>query len=175
MASRRDATIRVPSVAFDDFGGLSGSARGSRFSPSFSSNPSLHSVKVEGAGVRCIQKIPKGDFESGLIAAEAIRAYGITTGDEPEPQPLDIDYGDWKARKAQFASAIALTCSLQRYGYTKGFRSPSKCRRHFKPDLTPPQHTSVERPSSTSFVLPVPKKTNRSRHTLPDFTNTVNN
>jgi len=57
-----------------------------------------------------------------------MRAYAIVTGDDPERQPLDVDhddnYDDWKAKKAEAASIIRLSCSPEVRRIIKGMRSP---------------------------------------------------
>ncbi|KAF8242131.1 hypothetical protein K440DRAFT_674322 [Wilcoxina mikolae CBS 423.85] len=53
-----------------------------------------------------------------------MRAYNIVTREEPESQPLDIDYADWKTREAQTATSILLSCSLDVRTYLKGVQSP---------------------------------------------------
>jgi len=50
-----------------------------------------------------------------ILVLSAMRAYARVTGDDPEPQPLDFDhndnYDDWKAKEAETASIIRLSCS----------------------------------------------------------------
>ena len=50
-----------------------------------------------------------------ILILSAMRAYAIVTGEDPEPQPLDFDhddnYDDWKAKEAEAASIIRLSCS----------------------------------------------------------------
>jgi hypothetical protein len=52
-----------------------------------------------------------------ILILSAMRAYAIVTGEDPEPQPLDFDhddnYDDWKAKEAEAASIIRLSCSLE--------------------------------------------------------------
>ena len=59
-----------------------------------------------------------------ILVLSAMRAYGIVTGDNPEPQPLDIDYDDWKAKEAEAASIIKLSCSPEVRRIVKGIRDP---------------------------------------------------
>jgi hypothetical protein len=58
----------------------------------------------------------------------AMRAYAIVTGDDPEPQPLDLDhddnYDDWKAKEAEATSIIRLSCSPKVRRIVKGIRNP---------------------------------------------------
>jgi hypothetical protein len=57
-----------------------------------------------------------------------MRAYAIVTGDDPEPQPLDLDhddnYDDWKAKEAEATSIIRLSCSPEVRRIVKGIRNP---------------------------------------------------
>jgi len=50
-----------------------------------------------------------------ILILSAMGAYVIVTGEDPEPQPLDFDhddnYHDWKAKEAEAASIIRLSCS----------------------------------------------------------------
>ncbi|KAF8248632.1 hypothetical protein K440DRAFT_546650 [Wilcoxina mikolae CBS 423.85] len=59
-----------------------------------------------------------------ILILPAMRAYGIVTGDDPEPQPLAIDYDDWKAKEVQAASIIKLSCSPEVRHIVKGIRNP---------------------------------------------------
>jgi hypothetical protein len=65
-----------------------------------------------------------------ILVLSAMRAYAIVTGDDPEPQPLDFDhddnYDDWKAKEAEAASMIRLSCSLEVRRIVKGMRNPLK-------------------------------------------------
>jgi len=49
-----------------------------------------------------------------LLILLSMRAYVIVAGEDPEPQPLDFDqddnYDDWKAKEAEAASIIRLSC-----------------------------------------------------------------
>jgi len=58
----------------------------------------------------------------------AMRAYSIITGDDPEPQPLDLDHDDnhddWKADEAEATSIIGLSCSPEVRRIVKGIRNP---------------------------------------------------
>jgi len=60
----------------------------------------------------------------------AMRAYAIVTGDDPEPQLLDLDhndkYDDWKAKEAKPTSIITLSCSTKVRRIVKGIRNPDK-------------------------------------------------
>jgi hypothetical protein len=60
----------------------------------------------------------------------AMRAYAIVTGDDPEPQLLDLDhddnYDDWKAKEAEATSIIRLSCSPEVRRIVKGIRNPRK-------------------------------------------------
>jgi len=57
-----------------------------------------------------------------------MKAYPIVTGEDPEPQPLEIDhddnYDDWKAKEAKAASMIRLYCSPEVRHIVKGIRNP---------------------------------------------------
>ena len=50
-----------------------------------------------------------------ILILSAMGAYAIVTGDDPEPQPHhfnhDDNYDDWKAKEAEAASMIRLSCS----------------------------------------------------------------
>ena len=63
-----------------------------------------------------------------ILVLSAMRAYAIVTGDDPEPQPLDFDhddnYDDWKAKEAEAASMIRLSCSPEVRRIVKGMRNP---------------------------------------------------
>ncbi|KAF8241413.1 hypothetical protein K440DRAFT_680347 [Wilcoxina mikolae CBS 423.85] len=62
--------------------------------------------------------------ETIILVLKAMRAYTIVTGEEPEPQALNIDYTNWKAQEAQAATSILLSCSLDVRTYLKGMRIP---------------------------------------------------
>jgi len=63
-----------------------------------------------------------------LLIMSAMRAYAIVTGEDPEPRPLDFDhddnYDDWKAKEAEAASIIRLSCSPEVRRIVKGIRNP---------------------------------------------------
>jgi hypothetical protein len=63
-----------------------------------------------------------------ILIRSAMQAYGIVTRDDPEPQPLDFDhddnYDDWKAKEAEAASMIRLSCSPKVQRIVKGIRNP---------------------------------------------------
>ena len=63
-----------------------------------------------------------------ILILSAMRAYAIVTGEDPEPQPLDFDhddnYDDWKAKEAQAAFMIRLSCSPEVRHIIKGIRNP---------------------------------------------------
>jgi len=65
-----------------------------------------------------------------ILILSAMRAYRIITGDNPEPQPRDFDhddnYDDWKAKEAEAASMIRLSCSPEVWRIIKGMRNPSE-------------------------------------------------
>jgi len=52
-----------------------------------------------------------------ILILSAMKAYAIVTGEDPELQPLDFDhddnYDDWKAKEAEAASMIRLSCSSE--------------------------------------------------------------
>ena len=57
-----------------------------------------------------------------------MRAYAIVTGEDSEPQPLDFDHNDndddWKAKEAEAASIIRLSCSPEVRRIVKDLRNP---------------------------------------------------
>jgi len=57
-----------------------------------------------------------------------MRAYAIITGDDPEPQPIHLDYDDnyddWKAKEVEASSIIRLSCSPEVRRIVKGIRNP---------------------------------------------------
>jgi hypothetical protein len=63
-----------------------------------------------------------------ILILSAMRAYAIVTGDNPEPQPLDFEHDDnnddWKAKEAEAASMITLSCSPEVRRIVKGMRNP---------------------------------------------------
>jgi len=62
-----------------------------------------------------------------ILILSAMRAYVIVTGDHPEPQPLDCDHDgnddDWKAKEAEAASMIRLSCCPEVRHIIKGSRN----------------------------------------------------
>jgi hypothetical protein len=58
----------------------------------------------------------------------AMRANAIVTGDDPEPQHLDLDhddnYDDWKAKEAEATSIMRQSCSPDVRRIVKGIRNP---------------------------------------------------
>ncbi|KAF8244093.1 hypothetical protein K440DRAFT_636544 [Wilcoxina mikolae CBS 423.85] len=58
-----------------------------------------------------------------IFILSANRAYEIFSGDNAEPQPLDIDYDDWKAEEVQAACIIKLSCSPEVLRIIKGIRN----------------------------------------------------
>jgi hypothetical protein len=63
-----------------------------------------------------------------ILILSAMRAYAIVTGNDPEPQTLDFEhndnYDDWKAKQAEAASMIRLSCSPEVRRIVKGMRNP---------------------------------------------------
>jgi hypothetical protein len=63
-----------------------------------------------------------------ILILSSMRAYAIVTRDDPKPQPLDCDhddnYDDWKAKEAEAASIIRLSCSPEVWRIIKGMRNP---------------------------------------------------
>jgi hypothetical protein len=63
-----------------------------------------------------------------ILILSSMRAYAIVTGDDREPQPLvfdhDDNYDDWKAKEAEAASIIRLSCSPEVRCIIKGMRNP---------------------------------------------------
>jgi len=63
-----------------------------------------------------------------FLILSAMKAYAIVTGEDPEPQPHDFDHddnnGDWKAKEAEAASMIRLSCSSEVRRIVKGKRNP---------------------------------------------------
>ena len=63
-----------------------------------------------------------------ILILSFMRAYAIVTRDDPEPQPLDFNYddiyNDWKAKEAEAASMIRLSCSPEVWPIFKGMRNP---------------------------------------------------
>jgi len=58
------------------------------------------------------------------LVLEAMDAYDIVTGEEPEPPPIDIDHHEWKIRAAKAKTTIHLSCSPAIQFLLKGLRSP---------------------------------------------------
>ena len=65
-----------------------------------------------------------------ILILSAMKAYTIVPGEDPEPQPLDFghddNYGDWKAKEAEAASMIRLSCSPEVRRIVKGIRNPDE-------------------------------------------------
>jgi len=63
-----------------------------------------------------------------IPSLSAMKVYAIVTGEDPEPQPPDFDhddnYNDWKAKEAEAASMITLSCSPEVRRIVKGIRNP---------------------------------------------------
>jgi hypothetical protein len=63
-----------------------------------------------------------------ILILSAMEAYAIVTGDGPELQSLDFDrddnYDNWKAKEAEAASMIRLSCSPEVRRIIKGMRNP---------------------------------------------------
>jgi len=63
-----------------------------------------------------------------ILVLSALRAYAIVTGDDPELQPLDFDhddnYNDWKAKEAEAASMVRLSCLSEERRIVNGIRNP---------------------------------------------------
>jgi len=62
--------------------------------------------------------------ETMTLGLEAMDAYDIITGEEPEPPPIDIDYHEWKIRAAKAKTMIHLSCSPSIQFLRNGLRSP---------------------------------------------------
>jgi hypothetical protein len=62
--------------------------------------------------------------ETMTLVLEAMDAYDIVTGEEPEPPQIDIDYHEWKIRAAKAKTTIHLSCSPAIQFLLKGLRSP---------------------------------------------------
>jgi len=62
-----------------------------------------------------------------ILILSAMKAYAIVTGEDPEPQPLDFkhdaNYDHWKAKEAEAASMIRLSCSSEVRCIVKGIRN----------------------------------------------------
>jgi len=62
-----------------------------------------------------------------ILILSAMKAYTIVTGEDPEPQPLDVDhddnYDDWKAKAAETVSMIRLSCFSEVRHIIKGIRN----------------------------------------------------
>ena len=58
----------------------------------------------------------------------AMKEYAIVTGEDPEPQSVHFDHDDnydyWKAKEAEAASMIRLSCSPEVRRIVKGIRNP---------------------------------------------------
>jgi len=63
-----------------------------------------------------------------ILILSAMKAYPIVTGEDSEPQRLDFDhddnYDDWKAKEAEAASMITLSCSSEVQRIVKGIPNP---------------------------------------------------
>jgi len=63
-----------------------------------------------------------------ILILSAMRAYAIVTGEDPEPQQLDFHHDDnydhSKAKEAEAASIIRLSCSPEVQRIVKGIRNP---------------------------------------------------
>jgi hypothetical protein len=59
-----------------------------------------------------------------ILILSVLKAYPIVTGVDPEPQPLEFDnndsYDDWKAKEAEAASMMRLSCSHKLRRIIKG-------------------------------------------------------
>jgi hypothetical protein len=62
-----------------------------------------------------------------ILILSAMKAYAIVTREDPKPQPLDFDhydnYDDWKAKEAEAASMIRLSCSPEVWRIFKGIQN----------------------------------------------------
>jgi hypothetical protein len=62
-----------------------------------------------------------------ILILSAMRAYAIVTRDDPETQPIDFDHNDncddLKAKKAEAASVIKLSCSPEVQHIVQGMRN----------------------------------------------------
>jgi len=74
-----------------------------------------------------------------ILILSSMRAYTIVTGEDSEPQPLDFDqddnYDDWKAKEAEAASIIRLSCSPEVRRIVKGIRNPHEMWNTLEPSL----------------------------------------
>jgi len=74
-----------------------------------------------------------------ILTLSAMRAYAIVTGDDPEQQPFDFDhnnnYDDCKAKEAEAACMIRLSCSPEIRCIVKGKRNPHEMRNTLKTSL----------------------------------------
>jgi hypothetical protein len=65
-----------------------------------------------------------------ILILSAMRGYAIVTGEDPVPQPLDLDHDDnnddWKANKSEAASMIKHSCAPKVRRIIKGIRNPHK-------------------------------------------------
>jgi hypothetical protein len=65
-----------------------------------------------------------------ILILSAMIAYAIVTREDPEPHPHDFDhddnYDDWKAKEAEGATIIRLSCSPKVRRIVKGIRYPHK-------------------------------------------------
>jgi len=58
------------------------------------------------------------------VVLEAMDAFDIVTGEEPEPPPIDIDYHEWKIRAGKAKTTMHLSCSPAIQLLPKGLGSP---------------------------------------------------
>jgi len=58
------------------------------------------------------------------VVLEAMDAYEIITGKEPESPPIDIDYRKWRTRAAKAKTIIHLSCSIGIQFLLLSLRSP---------------------------------------------------
>jgi len=63
-----------------------------------------------------------------ILILQAMRAFAIVAGDDPKPQPPDFDHdddnGDWKAKEAEAACMMRLSCSPEVWHIVKGMGNP---------------------------------------------------
>jgi len=62
--------------------------------------------------------------ETMTLVPDAMDAYNIITGEEPEAPPIDIDYHDGKIEAAKAKTTIHLSCCPVIQFLLKGLRSP---------------------------------------------------
>jgi len=87
--------------------------------------------------------------ETMTLLLEAMDAYEIITGEEPEPPPIDIDYHEWKIRAAEGKTTIRLSCSPAIQFFLEGLRSPgamwTMLQAHLENSGTPVGRTTIQR------------------------------